>query len=180
VNASSGPVRVTLQLAVETADELPDEQVFTAWVNTALSEALNKVPDQGRTDLPENTCVTIRIVSSAESSELNSSFRDIHRPTNVLAFPAGINTLPEEADHEVELGDLVICYDVVISEAEQQQKTLCAHMAHLTVHGALHLVGFDHHEDAAANIMESLEAHVLGILGFKDPYLNDDQDMLGA
>lgn len=180
MNALSGPVRVTLQVAVETADKLPDEQAFTLWVNTALAEAFNKVRSEGGAELPENACVTIRIVTGAESSELNSSFRDIHRPTNVLAFPAGINVLPEEADYEVELGDLVICYDVVISEAEQQQKTLCAHMAHLTVHGALHLVGFDHHEDTAANIMESLETHVLEILGFENPYLHDDRDMSGA
>ena len=173
MNARSDPFRVTLQVAVETSDELPDEPEFTLWVNTALSE----VPD---VDLPENACVTIRIVTGTESSELNSSFRDIHRPTNVLAFPAGINTLPEEADCEVELGDLIICYDVVSREAEQQHKTICAHMAHMTVHGVLHLAGFDHHEDAEANIMEPLEIHVLETLGFENPYSNDDRDISGA
>ena len=176
MNASPGLVQVTLQLAVEAAETLPDEQAFSLWVNTVLSEAGN----EGMANQPDNVCVTIRIVTSAESSQLNSSFRDVHRPTNVLAFPAGTNTLPDEADYEVELGDLVICYDIVVREAEQQQKTLCAHMAHLTVHGALHLVGFDHHEDAAANIMESLETRVLKTLGFEDPYLNIDRDMSGA
>jgi probable rRNA maturation factor len=162
VNGSSALTRVTLQLAVDTTDELPDEQAFTLWVNAALRAV--------EADLPEQGCVTIRIVASAESSQLNGSYRDIHRPTNVLAFPAGAHLLPEGSDEETELGDLVICYDAVVREAGEQNKTLQAHLAHLTVHGSLHLAGFDHMEDAEATTMESLETQVLKTLGFEDPY----------
>jgi probable rRNA maturation factor len=172
VNVPSALVRVTLQLAVDTAEVLPDEPTFASWANAALIA--------GGTDLPEHGCVTIRIVSSIESSELNGSYRDIHHPTNVLAFPAGTYVLPEGGDEETELGDLVICLDVVVREASEQRKTLGAHMAHLTVHGSLHLAGFDHLEDAEANIMESLETQVLQALGFEDPYLHDDRDTSGA
>ncbi|MCP4089164.1 MAG: rRNA maturation RNase YbeY [Gammaproteobacteria bacterium] len=173
MKATSDPFRVTLQVAVETSDELPGESEFARWVNTALSE----VPG---VDLPEQACVTIRIVTSTESSKLNSSFRDTHHPTNVLAFPAGINALPEEADCEAELGDLVICYDVVSREAEQQNKNFCAHMAHMTVHGVLHLAGLDHYEEAEANMMEPLEIQVLETLGFENPYADVGLDTSGA
>jgi probable rRNA maturation factor len=172
VNVSAGPVRVTLQLAVDRTDEFPDEQAFSTWANAALAAS--------GTDLPDSGCVTIRVVTSAESTELNGSYRDIHRPTNVLAFPAGTHALPEGSNEEVELGDLVICYDVIVGEAEEQHKTLRAHLAHLTVHGSLHLAGFDHLEAAEANVMESLETQVLETLGFENPYLNDDRDTPGA
>lgn len=172
MNANACLVRVILQVAVDATDELPDEQAFGNWVNAALNASGTK--------LPENACVTIRIVSSAESSELNSNYRDVQRPTNVLAFPVDDYPIPEGVYDEAELGDLVICYQVAVREAEEQQVSVAAHFAHLAVHGSLHLVGYDHVNNDEAVVMESLERQVLEAKGFDNPYKNDDRNLREA
>jgi len=153
-------VHTVLQNVVESG-EVPQAQDFQRWVDTAYLMA-----DE---DVQKESTVTIRVVDEAEGRELNSSFRDIPRPTNVLAFPgaAPAGLPPAEIG---ELGDLVICAPVVAREAVEQEKTTVAHFAHLTVHGFLHLLGYDHDEPAAAADMESLETRVLHKLGFPDPY----------
>jgi probable rRNA maturation factor len=156
---------VALQVAAELADELPREGDFAAWVNAALSGS--------GAELPSHACVTIRIVDREESSALNGSFRSVHKATNVLAFPVGDHSLPVPEQGENELGDLVICHDVVMQEAAQQGKTVRNHLAHLAVHGALHLVGYDHDSDAEAEKMESLETRILGSLAMPDPYADE-------
>ncbi len=172
MNANACPVRVTLQVAVDATDELPDVLAFGKWVNAAL-----KASGAG---LPDSACVTIRIVSSAESSELNSSYRDVQQPTNVLAFPVDAYPIPEGVYDDVELGDLVICYEVAVREAEEQQTEVAAHFAHLAVHGSLHLVGYDHMNNTEAVVMESLERQVLEAMGFDNPYKNDDRGLREA
>ena len=102
--------------------------------------------------------------------ELNRTYRHKDRPTNVLAFPAESPPgLPPDA--EAPLGDLVICVPLLHEEAAAQGKTALAHFAHLVVHGTLHLLGFDHQENAAAMQMEALEGEIMQALGFADPYL---------
>jgi probable rRNA maturation factor len=108
--------------------------------------------------------VTVRLVGTAEGRRLNEAFRGRRGPTNVLAFPAAGAAVPSE------LGDLVICLPVVHREAREQRKTVRQHLAHLVVHGTLHLLGHDHDHDAAARKMETAEARILGRLGFPDPY----------
>ncbi len=108
----------------------------------------------------------VRVVSAAESRRLNARYRGRDKPTNVLSFPAAV--LP--AGPERPLGDLVICPDVLRAEALAQGKTLRAHWAHLVIHGALHLVGYDHEQPAAAHRMERREIAVLRQLGFPNPY----------
>ena len=121
----------------------------------------------------------VRVVGSAESRRLNSRYRGKDKPTNVLSFPAaplprpvcgasppagrgGIGSRP--------LGDLVICAQVVRAEAREQRKPLQAHWAHLVVHGALHLIGYDHERETEARRMERREIAVLRRLGFANPY----------
>jgi probable rRNA maturation factor len=100
---------------------------------------------------------------------MNATYRGQRRATNVLAFPGPQpGNLP--AGLEPELGDILICLPVAEAEADDQGKTLVAHLAHLVVHGALHLLGYDHHADGEAEIMEGLERRVLSQLGFPDPY----------
>lgn len=110
--------------------------------------------------------VTIRIVDSDESAELNGQYRGKNGPTNVLSFPfeapAGI-TVPL-------VGDLIICAPVVEKEAKDQHKELEAHWAHMVVHGMLHLQGYDHIEDDDAEVMEALEVRLLQQLGYGNPY----------
>jgi probable rRNA maturation factor len=111
----------------------------------------------------------VRVVGSAESRRLNARYRGKDKPTNVLSFPAA--PLPgRESGAPPALGDLVICAQVVRSEARRQGKLLQAHWAHLVVHGALHLIGYDHEREAEAKRMERREVAVLRRLGFANPY----------
>jgi len=117
--------------------------------------------------------LVIRVVDEEESRTLNRDYRGIDRPTNVLSFP--FESPPGVVlDH---LGDLVICAQVVAREAAEQGKTPSHHWAHMVVHGVLHLLGYDHHSDAEAEEMESLEREILGGLGIPDPYMVTEHDV---
>lgn len=120
----------------------------------------------------------VRVVGAAESRRLNARFRGKDRPTNVLSFPPAPlprRPFPAPASRGRDggarpLGDLVICAQVVRAEARAQSKPLKAHWAHLVVHGALHLIGYDHARQAQARRMERREIAVLRRLGFANPY----------
>jgi probable rRNA maturation factor len=110
--------------------------------------------------------LAIRIVGEREGCALNRHYRGKDKATNVLSFPA---ELPEGVTLPL-LGDIVLCAPVVAREAHAQGKTLSAHYAHLTVHGVLHLLGWDHENAREADAMEALERQVLDLLGYADPY----------
>lgn len=116
--------------------------------------------------------LSLSIVDNDESRELNAQYRGKDKPTNVLSFPA---EFPEGVDVDW-LGDLVVCAPVVEQEAHEQGKTLEAHWVHMTVHGTLHLLGFDHIVDAEAEEMESLETDILVKLGYPPPYIETNGD----
>jgi probable rRNA maturation factor len=112
-------------------------------------------------------CVSLTVVltDDAEIKTLNHQYRKKNKPTNVLSFPDG------STDAGVRhLGDVVMCYDIIVREADAQQKKLKDHMTHLTIHGVLHLLGFDHETEAEANAMESLEIKLLARMGIANPY----------
>lgn len=113
--------------------------------------------------------VTIRIVDEPEIQELNATYRGKDKPTNVLSFPFDA---PEHIELDL-LGDLIICAHVVRSEAIDQHKDEKAHWAHMTIHGILHLLGYDHIEDREAEEMEGLEIKILHDLGYPNPYLQE-------
>lgn len=136
------------------ASHVPDEQAFTQWVTQAL---------QGHREVAE---LTIRIVDAKESASLNEHYRHKHGATNVLSFPF---QSPEEVQLDL-LGDIVICAEVVEKEALEQDKSFDAHWAHLTIHGVLHLLGYDHITSSEASEMESFEIQVLQQLGYENPY----------
>ncbi len=131
---------------IETA--IPSKNDFKKWANASL-----------RVD----TEVTIRIVDELEGKALNLAYRGRDYATNVLTF-----SLTEEPHL---MGDIVICAPVVAKEASEQNKTLMAHYAHLTVHGVLHLHGYDHENEHQAALMEGLEISILHELGYANPYL---------
>ncbi len=150
-------VELDLQLACENAEGLPTEQKILHWVTFALATAGYK------DDAAE---LTVRIVDAAEITELNKTYRYKDYATNVLSFPF-------EAPENVQLpllGDIVVCKQVMESEAQLQNKALEQHWAHLIVHGTLHLLGFDHIEETEAKQMETLEVQILNKLGIDDPY----------
>ena len=112
--------------------------------------------------------LAVRIVGTAESRRLNARYRGRNRPTNVLSFPTSTAPLPPPAASP--LGDLVICPRIVRAEAHGQRKSVRAHWAHLVVHGALHLIGYDHERPRDAQRMERREIAVMKRLGFANPY----------
>jgi probable rRNA maturation factor len=116
--------------------------------------------------IDKNAEITIRIVDSDESINLNNIYRKKKYPTNVLSFLV---------DDEVHLiGDIVLCAPVIEKEALEQSKKLEAHYAHLIIHGALHLYGYDHENIKDADIMEAKEIKILTKLGYKNPYLIEE------
>ena len=118
--------------------------------------------------------IVVRVVDDVEGVELNQTYRHKPTTTNILSFPYELPeellAIPEIQNQPTHLGDLVVCESVVNKEAEEQNKTLQQHWAHLIVHGVLHLQGYDHIEDKEAEYMESLEVATLKQLGFQNPY----------
>lgn len=135
-----------------------DEGALTAAAMMALDEAGIDYNDQ-------DVEIALSVVDSEESARLNGEYRDKPYATNVLSFPADAQ-LPGLRV----LGDLVICWPVVVREAAEQGKATAAHVAHMTVHGTLHLLGFDHIGDDEAEIMEATERQAMAALGYDDPY----------
>jgi probable rRNA maturation factor len=144
------PPPFRLSLAVQyaiTARSLPSRAHFRKWVRAALEH---------------DAIVTLRIVGQEEGRVLNRNYRKKDYATNVLTFVF--------RDHAPFEGDLALCAPVVASEARAQKKTLAMHYAHLTVHGMLHLQGYDHENDKDALVMERREAQIMAKLGYADPY----------
>lgn len=145
---------IELELINEAALDAPDEQSFRLW----LSQVSTAVEVEGE--------VCINVVDAAESQQLNMTYRQQDKPTNVLSFPADLPDFVESTH----LGDLAICAEVVIREAREQGKPLTNHWAHMTIHGCLHLLGYDHINAADAAIMEQLEIELLASLEIPNPY----------
>jgi probable rRNA maturation factor len=110
--------------------------------------------------------LSVRVVGTTASRALNAHYRRKDKPTNVLSF-AGAGEMP---DGRRFVGELVICAPVVAREARSQRKTLLQHWAHMTVHGVLHLLGFDHELARDARIMAVMEVQILDKIGYSDPY----------
>ena len=139
-----------LSLAVQYASEaanLPTRPQFRRWVKAALQRDVQ---------------IALRLVDESEGRELNKNFRGKDYATNVLTF------VYDDADPLY--GDIVICAPVVEQEARAQHKELHAHYAHLAVHAALHLQGYDHENEADAAAMEGRETAIMQKLGYADPY----------
>jgi probable rRNA maturation factor len=115
----------------------------------------------------------IALSSDAHVQELNASFRGKDAPTNVLSFPAPATSLPQTTAH---LGDVIIARETVEREAAEKAIPLADHLRHLTVHGLLHLLGYDHENDEDAEVMEGLETGILRRMGIPDPYGEGDPD----
>lgn len=111
--------------------------------------------------------VAVLLTDDTAIRDMNASWRGIDKPTNVLSFPADSKAAPL-------LGDIAIACETVAREAEQENKPFLDHLAHLSIHGYLHLIGFDHETDREALRMEHLETRILASLGIADPYADRD------
>jgi probable rRNA maturation factor len=120
--------------------------------------------------------LAVMLTDDAGIRTLNSNWRDIDKPTNVLSFPALPPTGaggPDDAPRM--LGDIAIAYETTRREADDEQKPFDHHLSHLAVHGFLHLMGYDHEKDDDAEAMETLEQEILAQLGIPDPYADRER-----
>ena len=155
---TKGPVRLDVSVSYAAPRTgVPAATSFRKWVAAALRGRIREAD------------LAIRIVGAKEGRALNRHYRGKDYATNVLSFPA---ELPEGVKMPL-LGDLVICAPVVAREAKEQRKPAVAHYAHLTVHGVLHLLGWDHDDDKEAEAMEQLERDIFAELGLPDPYAEE-------
>jgi probable rRNA maturation factor len=140
-------------------------------IDVQIASRLRGIPVSGhfrkwlKAALPASAELALRVVNAVEGRRLNHTFRGKDYATNVLTF------VYHDANATRLLGDIVLCAPVVAREAREQDKLLEAHYAHLSVHGALHLAGFDHEGIREAKIMEAREIDILQILGFNNPYV---------
>jgi probable rRNA maturation factor len=149
---SAAKLELTVQTAVNSPG-LPTNAELRRWLKAALER---------------DATITVRFVGAVEGRALNRGYRGRDYATNVLSFAYGDSGCGQKLS-----GDIVLCAPVLRREARAQGKSLSAHVAHLTVHGALHLQGHDHQNPGAAKRMEALEKAILAGLGFPDPYAGD-------
>lgn len=165
--APDGPVSepaIDLQVACE-APDLPDRAELVRWIAGA-NDAIGGV---------RQIEIAIRIVDESESQALNRQFRERDKSTNVLSFPADMESIPGlPPEASIYLGDLVLCAPVVAREAREQGKAASTHWLHLVLHGFLHLNGFDHETAEDAAEMEGLETRLMKAAGLPDPYKDLD------
>jgi probable rRNA maturation factor len=143
-------LKLATQYAARAAD-IPARSAFRKWIKAALVHDAE---------------IGLRVVDEAEGRSLNRNFRGRDYATNVLTF------IYDDAGASAQFltGDIVLCAPVIEREAREQHKNLTAHYAHLTVHGVLHLQGYDHENDVEAAAMERMETEIVERLGYENPY----------
>lgn len=153
--AENKAVKPKLTLSVQYADTRLQDQLTRPLIRKTVQAAL-LFPAE----------ITLRIVDAEEGQQLNHEYRGKDYATNVLTF-----AYTEDEEAEVTQADIILCTDVLLREAAEQNKTVIAHAQHLIVHGVLHAQGYDHLDDDEADEMEALEAEMLATLGVANPYL---------
>lgn len=147
------PRRLNLSVQYQVSDpSLPTRPQIRRWIRAAEPGAAQ---------------IAVRFVDADEGRTLNRDYREKDYATNVLSFPYEVEPLL--------MGDLVLCWPVLLAEAAAQGKTVEAHAAHLIVHGTLHLQGYDHESEVDAVEMETLEREILLGLDYPDPYAGEDR-----
>ncbi len=168
-----------LEVIVDAGAGWPGEQDWTATAERAARAALELTPHGELAAGPACVELSVKLSDDAEVQGLNAAYRGKDKPTNVLSFPMVQMDLLEAIDigddGETLLGDIILAYETCAREAQERGISLVDHATHLIVHGTLHLVGYDHENDAEAEAMEAIETRALASLGLADPY--GDRDM---
>ena len=146
----------------------PDADAVIQRAIAAAAEAVEA--DVGEAEL------AVMLTDDSGIRTLNSNWRGIDKPTNVLSFPAlQAEGARKPGEAPAMLGDIAIAYETMRREADEEGKPFDHHLSHLAVHGFLHLIGYDHESDADADEMESLETEILAQLGIPDPYADRER-----
>ena len=162
---------IEVDIAVEPVWEDSDWQ---ALCDKAVRAALNVAPYPRLIETSATVCISIRFADNAEVHALNRDYRGKDNPTNILSFPMVqpdmLEIVANTDDGEILLGDMILAQKTCANEAIEKAITLPQHVAHLIVHGTLHLLGFDHMDDPEAETMEALEVKALASMGLPNPY----------
>jgi probable rRNA maturation factor len=168
------PFALPLTEVLIVADAWRTEPDVEAVIHRAIETAAETV-GAGHADIGEAE-LAVMLTDDAGIRTLNSNWRGIDKPTNVLSFPALQPTGPSAPDDAPRmLGDIAIAYETTRKEADDEQKPFDHHLSHLAVHGFLHLIGYDHENDGDAEAMETLEQQILAQLGIPDPYADRER-----
>ncbi len=174
-NRNSGPmptIALPMTEVLAVAECWQTEPGAEAVIHRAIAAAAEIAEaDVGEAEL------AVMLTDDAGIRTLNSNWRGIDKPTNVLSFPALQPTGaggPDDAPRM--LGDIAIAYETTRREADDEQKPFDHHLSHLAVHGFLHLIGYDHEKDDEAEAMEAIEQEILAQLGIPNPYADRDSD----
>ena len=162
-----------LEIALEADEEWDSSTDWAALADRAARAAIAESRYRQLSDAPRPLELSIRLTSDEEVHALNAQWRGKDKPTNVLSFPLAEEDELKDAEldgPELMLGDIVLARGTCLREADEKQIPLEQHAAHLLVHGTLHLLGYDHHEDEEAADMEARETRALARLGIANPY----------
>lgn len=171
------PLMVSLTVNEPGWNDLPFETNFQNFVESMARTAFLSA-EIGCLSQAKMIDLSIVLTNDAEIQAINAEYRNKNTPTNVLSFP---QLTPEEISGNtlnnndfVPLGDVILSLETIIREAKEQHKELDGHIGHMIVHGVLHLLGYDHENEADAKVMETLETTILTGLGFEPPYNETD------
>lgn len=164
-----------LEVELDQTHDWDGDQDWQALANAAVGQAFVVAEYTPETRLS----LSISLSTNDEVQKLNAQWREKDKPTNVLSFPMleaeELGSLANTRDCEVLLGDIILAHGVCEAEAEEKGIPLPQHVTHLIIHGTLHLLGFDHIDDADAEEMEALEVKALASLGLPNPYIDNQQ-----
>jgi probable rRNA maturation factor len=167
-----------IDVIVDAGPLWPAEPDWAALALDAARAALSQTPHGDLIGNPSMVEISVKLADDAEVQALNAAYRGKDKPTNILSFPMTqidlLDAIDIGDDGETLLGDIILAHETCAREAQEKGISLVDHTTHLIVHGTLHLVGYDHENDAEAVAMEAIETRALASLGLADPYGDRD------
>ena len=166
-----------LEIELDASDDWGDVENWQILADKAVAAGVGVSSHGWIIGAPFAASISISLSDNDDVQALNAQWRGKDKPTNVLSFPMieadDFESLSNTDDGEVLIGDMILAHGICLAEAEEKGISLADHVAHLIVHGTLHVLGYDHIDEAEGDHMEELEAKALASLGLDNPY--DDQ-----